>query len=142
MEHIMHIKWDTGHMEIDLDQFFPTPLARMRKLLKVIRLDWEHCDSLMEDLKVYFLDRIFLYHTEMERAKKEYPHLNQRVCDLKQLVKTRKKPVGVCLTKEEYCQAKKDLSEAKKQFKELVSGYKKNTANLEKFRRLLEEVTL
>lgn len=138
----MCIRWDTGHMEIALDQFFPSTLAKCRKLLKIIRLDWEHCDSLMEDLKVYFLDRILFYRTEMERAQKEYPRLHQRVCDLERLVKARKKPVGVYLTDQEYHQAKDDLADAKKQFKDLVSGYKKNTANLKKFRRLLEEVTV
>ena len=50
MENIMYIKWDTGHMNIVLQNFFPCSVAKFKKLLKVIALDWENCDKLTEDL--------------------------------------------------------------------------------------------
>ena len=39
MENIMYVKWDTGHMTINLDVFFPVNLAKFKKLLKVIALE-------------------------------------------------------------------------------------------------------
>lgn len=55
---VLSIRWDTGHMDILLDLFFPCPLDKFKKLLKVIDLDWEHADTLKEILKVYFQEQI------------------------------------------------------------------------------------
>ena len=53
----LHIKWETGRMVIHLDNFFPTSQARLKKLVKIIRLDW-NSDELIEKLKVYFQEKI------------------------------------------------------------------------------------
>lgn len=36
------IRWETGYMTINPDAFFPTSTARIRKLLRVVALDFEH----------------------------------------------------------------------------------------------------
>lgn len=54
----LYIKWETGKMVIHLDNFFPTSQARLKKLIKIIRLDWQHSDELIEKLKVYFQEKI------------------------------------------------------------------------------------
>lgn len=41
----------TAHMVIDMDYFFPTSKVRLKKLLKVIALDWQHSDDLIEKKK-------------------------------------------------------------------------------------------
>ena len=38
------IRWETGYMTINPDAFFPTSTARIRKLLRVVALDFEHQD--------------------------------------------------------------------------------------------------
>lgn len=55
---VLSIRWDTGHMDILLDPFFPCSMDKFKKLLKVIDLDWEHADTLKETLKVYFQEQI------------------------------------------------------------------------------------
>lgn len=54
----LHIQYDNGRMVIHLDNFFPTSQARLKKLIKIIHLDWQHSDRLIERLKVYFQERI------------------------------------------------------------------------------------
>ena len=139
MENIMYVKWDTGHMTINLDVFFPVNLAKFKKLLKVIALDWENCDRLTEDLKVYFQNQVVECNETAKQSARDYSNLRQKVSDLEIMVKTRKKPVGVSLTQPELEKAREDLSRCRKQTADALSNYKQNTANVKKFQRLLEE---
>ena len=101
MENIMYVKWDTGHMNIVLQNFFPCSVAKFKKLLKVIALDWENCDRLIEDLKVYFQNQITVCGETAKQSAQDYSRLKTQVSDLEVMVKTRKKPVGVYLTQPE-----------------------------------------
>lgn len=136
----MYVKWDTGHMTINLDVFFPVNLAKFKKLLKVIALDWENCDRLTEDLKVYFQNQVVECNETAKQSARDYSNLRQKVSDLEIMVKTRKKPVGVSLTQPELEKAREDLSRCRKQTADALSSYKQNTANVKKFQRLLEEL--
>lgn len=51
------IRWETGHMEINPDVFFPTSAARIRKLLRVVALDYTHQDDLRMQMARYCEDR-------------------------------------------------------------------------------------
>lgn len=44
------IRWETGHMTINPGAFFPTSTARIRKLLRVVALDYEHQDDIRMQL--------------------------------------------------------------------------------------------
>lgn len=44
------IRWETGYMTINPDAFFPTSTARIRKLLRVVALDFEHQDVIRMQL--------------------------------------------------------------------------------------------
>lgn len=137
-EGVLSIRWDTGFMDIRLDSFFPCEQARFKKLLKVIDLDWEHCDTLKDTLKVYFQEKI---PAQKERRKKlavDLSNANQAVADLERLVKTRKKPVGVYLTKPELQQAKEDLRAAKERRVKLERAFKTATSDIPKLEKLLE----
>lgn len=50
----LYIEWETGHMNIHMDFFFPCNIQRFKKLLKIIELDWQHEEELKEKLKVHF----------------------------------------------------------------------------------------
>ena len=47
----LYIEWETGHMNIHMDFFFPCNIQRFKKLLKIIKLDWQHEEELKEKLK-------------------------------------------------------------------------------------------
>lgn len=66
---VLSIRWDTGNMDIILDAFFPCPLDKFKKLLKVIDLDWNHADTLKETLKVYFQEQISNKKKYLETAE-------------------------------------------------------------------------
>ena len=44
------IRWETGYMTINPDAFFPTSTAWIRKLLRVVALDFEHQDVIRMQL--------------------------------------------------------------------------------------------
>ena len=129
-EGVLSIRWETGFMDIRLDSFFPCEQARFKKLLKVIDLDWEHCDTLKDTLKVYFQEKI---PAQKERRKKlavDLSNANQAVADLERLVKTRKKP--------ELQQAKEDLRAAEERRVKLERAFKTATSDIPKLEKLLE----
>nr|UWI29373.1 MAG: minor capsid protein 2 [Bacteriophage sp.] len=103
----LYIKWETGKMVIHLNNFFPTSQARLKKLVKIIRLDWQHCDELIEKLKVYFQDKIPESETDFQTYGKKYMDFKQRVADTGRMVDSRKRPDGVPLSKDEL-KAEKD----------------------------------
>lgn len=137
-EGILSIRWDTGYMDIRLEAFFPCAVSRFKKLLKVIDLDWEHCDTLKETLKVYFQQKISVLKEQKVQTARELAQANQTVSDLERLVKTRKKPVGVYLTKAELQRARDNLKAAKDQRWKLDRAYKTVTSDLPKLEKLLE----
>lgn len=135
---ILSIRWDTGYMDILKDAFFPCEVSRFRKLLKVIDLDWEHCDTLKADLKVYFQEKIPALKERRKLLARDLAQANQAVNDLQRLVKTRKKPVGVYLTKPELEQAREDLKAAKDRRWKADRAFKTATSDIPKLEKLLE----
>ena len=63
---------------------------------------------------------------------------NQAVDDLERLIKSRKKPNGVYLTKGELQQAKQDLKAAKDRRMDLDRAFRKATSDIPKLEKLLE----
>lgn len=51
------IRWETGSMTINPDAFFPTSTTRIRKLLRVVALDFEHQDDIRMQMAGYCEDR-------------------------------------------------------------------------------------
>lgn len=69
MMDILNITWDCGRgrMQVILDEFFPCTKKDLKKLLKIISLDWEHEAERKETLKSYFQKK----KAEHEAAKDE-----------------------------------------------------------------------
>ena len=137
-EGVLSIRWDTGFMDIRLDSFFPCEQARFKKLLKVIDLDWEHSDTLKDTLKVYFQQRILPLKEKRKKLAVDLSNAKQAVADLERLVKSRKKPVGVYLTKAELEQAKEDLKAAKACRVKIDRDFRTVTSSIPKLEKLLE----
>ena len=137
-EGVLSIRWDTGFMDIRLDSFFPCEQARFKKLLKVIDLDWEHSDTLKDTLKVYFQQRILPLKEKRKKLAVDLSNAKQAVADLERLVKSRKQPVGVYLTKAELEQAKEDLKAAKALRVKVDREFRTATSSIPKLEKLLE----
>ena len=110
----LRIKYDRGKMVVILNNFFPTSRARLKKLLKVIDLDYEHSDELIEQLKQFFSEQIPVYKAEFESNGRKYLECQQLSADTGRMVKSKKRPSGVRLSDEELKQEKERLIPTKK----------------------------
>ena len=138
MNNDLYIKWETGHINIHMDFFFPCSQQRFKKLLKVIALDWQHEDELKETLKVYFQNRIAdLTELWKENSKKYYDN-KQKAADTTSLIESRKHPNGLPVSKDELKQAKADLKEYKAAYNKALSDAKANKRFKEQFEKYLE----
>lgn len=134
----LYIEWETGHMNIYMDYFFPCEQSRFKKLLKVIALDWRHEEELKEKLKVHFQNRIAeLVELRKENGKK-YFDFKQKVADTQRIVQSKKHPNGVPLSKEELKQARADLKEYTLTYKKALSDANSNLKFKERIEKHLE----
>lgn len=137
----LRIKYDRGKMVVILDNFFPTSRARLKKLLKVIDLDYEHRDELIEHLKQFFSEQIPVYKAEFESNGKKYLEYKQLSADTGRMVKSKKRPSGVRLSDEELKQEKERLNTYKKATKKYLSAAKKFQRGQKQYSELLEYLT-
>lgn len=114
----LKIKYDNGQMTIHMDAFFPTSQVRLKKLLKVIDLDFSHRDEHINTLSDYFNEKVETLEARRVASEKKYLDYKQKSSDQETMVKDKKKPNGVKLSKEELEKAKEDL----KHYKAVSSG--------------------
>lgn len=81
MEYIA-IRWDSGFMDVILDAFFPTSAARVRKLLRIIELDYAHRDELMNQVLQYCTERAQRTMDSRKGLANEAVDSRQRAADL------------------------------------------------------------
>lgn len=113
MNNEMHIKWDTGSMNIQMTAFFPCSVAKLNKLLKVIRLDWMHHEDLILQLKTYFEEMIPFMESGFKINAKAYQDAHQKIVDLSAIVTSKRLPNGVYINKGQFETFKKELKKAK-----------------------------
>lgn len=85
MESII-IRWSTGGMEIIPAKFFPASIARVRKLLQVISMDYEHQDDIRERLARYCTDRAQELLNSRKAIAIDAVNSHQRVVDLQEKI--------------------------------------------------------
>ena len=87
---ILQIRWDTGNMTINMDVFFPTSTQKMKKLWKLICMDWKHRDDLVIQLSSYLEQQI----EELKIIRKQFPETptdKNQIKSVKNLQKTDEK---------------------------------------------------
>ena len=87
------IRWETGHMEIYPDFFFPTSTARIRKLIQVVALDFPHQDDLRMQMARYCEDRAEEILSDRKRLANEAVNYHQKVADLQPPIDTAKRRI-------------------------------------------------
>lgn len=137
----LRIKYDRGKMVVILDNFFPTSRARLKKLLKVIDLDYEHSEELIEQLKHFFSEQIPVYKAEFESNGRKYLEYKQLSADTGRMVKSKKRPSGVRLSDEELKQEKERLNNYKEAAKKYLGAAKKFQRGHKQYSELLEYLT-
>ena len=140
-DRILYIKWDSGEMEIVLAEFFPTTIERFKKLLKIIRLDWQNQDEIIEFLKVYFQNRADECEAQHRASGKEYVNNKQKVSDLTRKIESRKHPNGVWITRKEWDMGTNELRKLKLQQSKLLDSFKRNKRKVEQFQRHIKDIS-
>lgn len=135
----LYIEWETGHMNIHMDFFFPCNIQRFKKLLKIIELDWQH-EELKEKLKVYFQNRIPALVNLWKENSRKYYDFKQKAADTTSLIESRKHPNGLPVSKDELKQAKTDLKEYTAAYKKALADAKRNKRFKEQFEKYLESL--
>lgn len=132
------IQWETGHMIIHMDSFFPCGIQKFKKVLKVIELDWRHEKELKEILKVNFQNRIPALVELWKENSKKYYDFKQKEADTTRLIEIRKYPNGLPISKDELKQTKADLRKYKAAWKKALTDAKSNKHFKEQIERYLE----
>lgn len=114
----IQIKYDNGQMNIRMDAFFPTSQARLKKLLKVVDLDFEHREEIMQTMQQFFQDKVNELEEKRISSGKKAVEYKQKVADTTAIIESRKHPNGVSLTKGELA----DIKEQNKHFKAVYAG--------------------
>ena len=136
----LYIEWETGHMNIHMDFFFPCNIQRFKKLLKIIELDWQHEEELKEKLKVYFQNRMPALVNLWKENSRKYYDFKQKAADTTSLIESRKHPNGLPVLKDELKQAKTDLKEYTAAYKKALADAKRNKRFKEQFEKYLESL--
>lgn len=140
MNNEMHIRWDTGSMDIHMTAFFPCSTVKLNKLLKVIDLDWMHREELILQLKTFFEEIIPAKDFAFKEYAKAYQDAHQKIVDLSAIVTSKRLPNGVYINKGQFETFKKELKKAKtdeRNYKIRALNCKKDK---EKYEKLLENL--
>lgn len=127
-----------GQMTIHCENFFPCSQATLKKLLKVVDMDFEHQEDLlnrmMEFLKDYEVQKRDLKEAIKRNFQKEY----ETMCSLQHLIHDGRFPNGLPLKKddrkvkmEELKEQKKVVNRIQQEFKQADRDMKKLHANQE-----------
>ena len=127
-------------MNIHMDFFFPCNIQRFKKLLKIIKLDWQHEEELKEKLKVHFQNRISALVDLWKENSRKYYDFKQKAADTTSLIESRKHPNGLPVSKDELKQAKIDLKEYTAAYKKALADVKRNKRFKEQFEKYLESL--
>lgn len=114
----IQIKYNNGQMNIHMDAFFPTSQARLKKLLKVVDLDLEHRDEIIQTMQQFFQDKVKELEEKRISSEKKALDYKQKIVDTNAIIESRKHPNGVPLTKDELA----DMKEQNKHFKAVYAG--------------------
>lgn len=83
------IRWATGYMNIDPGAFFPTSAARVRKLLRVVALDYEHQDDIRMQLVRHCTERAQAIMDGRKALANEAVNHQQKAADLQPWINLR-----------------------------------------------------
>ena len=114
----IQIKYDNGQMNIHMNAFFPISQARLKKLLKVVDLDFEHRDEIIQTMQQFFQGKVKELEEKRINSGKKAVEYKQKIADTGAIIESKKHPNGVKLTKDELV----NIKEQNKHFKAVYAG--------------------
>lgn len=81
MDELLKIRYRHGEMTIILENFFPSSQKDLKKLLKVIELDWDHEDELIEQATTWISEHIQMYEQMEKECANRYVDIRPRAIE-------------------------------------------------------------
>ena len=133
-----------GHMTIAMDEFFPASDARIRKLFRIMRQDWDNdVPGLTKEIKRFILSKKIELAEKKKFSGVKFFEWHQKKCDLERMVETGKQPSGVLIRKSDMQTLKKKYREAKgyeSAYRKDAEGCERTIVRLEKNLELINRL--
>lgn len=117
------IKYPNGCMTINLDNFFPSSEGKIRKLLKIINMDWEQGDSIKQQIKVWMMQEIVLCEKQAKEYANKYVDIHPKVRETESRVEMKAEYLKGLISRRETSEFKK-LQQELKELKNRLSSLK------------------
>lgn len=88
------VKWDTGDLTLDIEQFFPTSQARVKKLVKIVKLDWQDGEGTLEYIRCYLEGEAAQVRSKLSWMVPKFKAILYDPKEIKQINKLKKWPDG------------------------------------------------
>ena len=131
---ILTIEWNTGYLMIDPAFFFPCPLQKFKKVLKLIDIDYNYdAEQSRAFLKDYF-------QNEIEELTNLHAVSMKRHSDKLQLVESARQRVRTKLSSNELSFWRNARDQAKEEARQMLLDAGKAEKDKQQFEKLLEEL--
>lgn len=133
----LHIEWvneggGKGQMTIHCDNFFPCSQSTLKKLLKVVDMDFQHQDDLLNNMMSYLKQAEVLKRKEKDEIKGVFQKEYEKMCSLQHLIQDGRFPNGLPLKKDDRKTKKEELKEQKKVVNDLQQKFKQADRDMKK----------
>jgi hypothetical protein len=133
----LDIKYGRGSMRIDVDEFFPTSKPRIRKLLKIMQLDWD-TDRVLELLRL-LNERVEDVRRTIAGGNINAPQLQKKIEEAETAIQRQKKALYAAketgADKDTLHRIRESIKVLQKRENEEAAKYRACVKGLEKARR-------
>lgn len=136
----LKIEYDRGQMIIRLENFLPSPQAKLKKLLKINELDWKNEEQNMQQIIDHCKERLEEENQRKKWSEEKYIKYHQPMLDLQRIVESGKMPSGVPLTKDELKAKKEELRHLKAVVEAAEGTYKKAQRSIKQLEANLQRL--
>lgn len=124
-------------MTVNLNQFFPAAKSKLNKLVKVVQMDFEQNENIIEQMLNFCKKTVMECDTGRKQSAVLYGKAMQSAAEYRDRIESGKHPNGLPLSKEE----KKDFKEKMKSQKALAKAYESDFKKYERNKeRLLNNI--
>lgn len=127
-------------MTVNQNEFFPASVATIKKLKKVIDMDWMNQKYIQTCMIEHLENRIKACEKAKKNNSEKYFKYMQEKVDLKQIISSKKHPNGIPLTKEELAKCRCDLKNASSIASSQLQCAKKNQSLIDRCQKNLEQI--
>lgn len=144
----MTIKYPKGHMTINLEKFFPTSQAYIKKLLVIIDKDWEHKEEHLQAITLWLEEEKNQCEQRVKEYANKYMDAKTKVYEAEPKVQRMKEyldSVAAWKKEPEYKKFKEKFKAVEKEYKKLKeyersynSSFKSYSTRKEKLQKNIE----